>query len=104
MAKKLKKLLSRVTALEKAIARMLSGKKPARKKTKRKKAGKAVAKKANKIPRETKSPAKVKKPIRALHTGMMGDGTEEQNLGQRGNPGARIGKAEVAAAFGKVRK
>jgi hypothetical protein len=34
---------------------------------------------------------------------MMGDGTEEQNLGQRGNPSARIKKKEVAAAFGKKR-
>ena len=38
---------------------------------------------------------KAKKP------GMMGDGTEEQNLGQPGNPAARIKKDEVDAAFGK---
>ena len=37
------------------------------------------------------------------HPGMMGDGTEEQNLGQRGNPKARIKKKEVTAAFGKPR-
>jgi hypothetical protein len=35
------------------------------------------------------------------HPGMMGDGTEEQNLGQPGNPGARIKKDDVDAAFGK---
>ena len=35
---------------------------------------------------------------------MMGDGTEEQNLGERGNPAARIKKNEVTAAFGKRRK
>ncbi len=35
------------------------------------------------------------------HPGMMGDGTEEQNLGQPGNPGARIKKDEVDAAFNK---
>ena len=35
------------------------------------------------------------------HPGMMGDGTEEQNLGERGNPAARIKKREVRAAFGK---
>ena len=41
-----------------------------------------------------KTPAgKVKKP------GMMGDGTEEQNLGQPGNPGARITEDEVKDAF-----
>jgi ElaB/YqjD/DUF883 family membrane-anchored ribosome-binding protein len=34
-----------------------------------------------------------------LHPGMMGDGTEEQNLGQRGNPGARITQDEVEEAF-----
>jgi hypothetical protein len=36
--------------------------------------------------------------------GMMGDGTEEQNLGQHGNPAARIKKDEVAAAFAKDTK
>jgi hypothetical protein len=35
------------------------------------------------------------------HPGMMGDGTEEQNLGQPGNPAARIKQDEVDAAFGK---
>ena len=35
------------------------------------------------------------------HPGMMGDGTEEQNLGQPGNPDARIKKDEVDAAFAK---
>ena len=35
------------------------------------------------------------------HPGMMGDGTEEQNLGQPGNPAARIREDEVDAAFGK---
>jgi hypothetical protein len=36
--------------------------------------------------------------------GVMGDQTEEQNLGQRGNPKARITEAEVKAAFGKKDK
>ena len=35
------------------------------------------------------------------HLGMMGDGTEEQNLNQQGNPGARIGQDEVDDAFKK---
>jgi len=35
------------------------------------------------------------------HPGMMGDGTEEQNLGQPGDPAARIKEEEVDAAFGK---
>ena len=34
------------------------------------------------------------------HPGMMGDGTEEQNLGQPGTPGARITQDEVEEAFG----
>jgi hypothetical protein len=38
------------------------------------------------------------------HPGMMGDGTEEQNLGERGEPAARIKKDEVDAAFGKGAK
>ena len=35
------------------------------------------------------------------HPGMMGDGTEEQNLDQPGNPAARITEDEVKAAFSK---
>ncbi len=34
------------------------------------------------------------------HPGMMGDGTEEQNLGQKGDPDARITEDEVKEAFG----
>lgn len=33
--------------------------------------------------------------------GMMGDGTEEQNLGQKGDPSKRITEDEVKAAFGE---
>jgi hypothetical protein len=44
-------------------------------------------------PKDAKKPG-VSKP------GMMGDGTEEQNLDQPGNPAARIKKDEVADAFG----
>lgn len=33
------------------------------------------------------------------HPGMMGDGTEEQSLDQKGNPGARITQDEVEEAF-----
>lgn len=36
---------------------------------------------------------------RLLHVGMMGDGTEEQNLDQVGDPSARITKEEVQQAF-----
>jgi hypothetical protein len=33
------------------------------------------------------------------YPGMMGDGTEEQNLNQKGDPSARITKDEVEDAF-----
>jgi hypothetical protein len=36
------------------------------------------------------------------HPGMMGDGTEEQNLNEPGDPSARIKADEVEAAFGKT--
>jgi ElaB/YqjD/DUF883 family membrane-anchored ribosome-binding protein len=36
------------------------------------------------------------------YPGMMGDGTEEQNLGQVGDPSARIGQDEVQQAFGQA--
>jgi hypothetical protein len=49
----------------------------------------------NPVPKDTDKQANI------LHPGMMGDGTEEQNLGERGNPAARIKKDEVDAAFGK---
>jgi hypothetical protein len=53
-----------------------------------------------------KAPArkKTKKRAKIAHPGMMGDGTEEQNLGERGNPAARIKKKEVIAAFAKPRR
>jgi hypothetical protein len=35
------------------------------------------------------------------HPGMMGDGTEEQNLNEPGDPSVRIKSDEVDAAFGK---
>jgi hypothetical protein len=49
-------------------------------------------------PKNTKKDPAVPRP------GMMGDGTEEQNLGQPGNPAARIKKDEVNAAFAKDAK
>ena len=46
-----------------------------------------------------KPPPSVDKKSADKHKGMMGDGTEEQNLNQSGTPGARIKKDEVTAAF-----
>jgi hypothetical protein len=37
-----------------------------------------------------------------VHPGMLGDGTEEQNLNEPGNPSARIKQDELNAAFGKT--
>jgi hypothetical protein len=53
--------------------------------------------------KKTTAPRDTKKRASVSHPGMIGDGTEEQNLGQRGNPAARIKKKDVAAAFGKQR-
>ena len=52
---------------------------------------------------KTTTANRTKKQAKVVLPGMMGDGTEEQNLGQRGTPSARIKKKEVAAAFGKQR-
>ena len=49
------------------------------------------------------TPHDTKKQANVTHPGMMGDGTEEQNLNERGNPKARIKRNEVAPAFGKQR-
>jgi hypothetical protein len=49
------------------------------------------------------SPNSTPKTPRDQHPGMMGDGTEEQNLGQRGNPSARITEDEVDEAFSSER-
>ncbi len=48
--------------------------------------------------------AKKRTASKVSHPGMMGDGTEEQNLGERGNPKARIKKKEVVAAFGRKKR
>jgi hypothetical protein len=45
------------------------------------------------------APEGSKKQPGVSHPGMMGDGTEEQNLNEKGNPAARIKKDEVEAAF-----
>jgi hypothetical protein len=50
------------------------------------------------------APDTTRKQAKVTHPGMMGDGTEEQNLNQKGNPAARIDKDEVEAAFGNQPK
>jgi hypothetical protein len=73
----------------------------AKKKIKRAPAKKAKAEKAAKKQRKVKR-AKARKVQDLKHPGMMGDGTEEKNLNQPGNPEARIKKDEVDDAFGKA--
>jgi hypothetical protein len=53
----------------------------------------------NKVTNPVTNPKDAKKPD-VSKPGMMGDGTEEQNLDQPGNPAARIKEDEVAGAFG----
>ena len=53
--------------------------------------------------KENTAPKEIKKQAKVAHPGMMGDGTEEQNLNQRGNPAAHIEKKEVDSAFGRKR-
>jgi hypothetical protein len=48
-------------------------------------------------PKDAKKDSKELQPI--IHPGMMGDATEEQNLGERGDPSKRIKEDEVDAAF-----
>jgi hypothetical protein len=38
-------------------------------------------------------------PTRDPHPGLMGDGTEEQNLNQKGDPSKRITEDEARDAF-----
>ena len=51
-------------------------------------------------PKDAKKDAKELRPI--IHLGTMGDGTEGQNLGERGDPAKRIKEDEVDAAFNKA--
>ena len=43
--------------------------------------------------------AEPEEPARIDHPGMMGDGTEEQNLNEKGDPSKRVTQADVDAAF-----
>jgi hypothetical protein len=48
---------------------------------------------------QSKIPNNTKKKTKNTHPGMMGDGTEEQNLNQRGNPASRVTKKDTDVAF-----
>ena len=42
------------------------------------------------------------KSAKIVHPGMLGDGSEEQNLNETGDASLRIKKDDVETAFGKV--
>ncbi len=50
-------------------------------------------------PDETSSRPEQSKDKQVSHPGMLGDGTEEQNLNEPGDPKARISRDEVEDAF-----
>ncbi len=54
----------------------------------------------NKLVANKPLPEDTKKQTDIVRPGMMGDGTEEQNLSERGNPAARITEDEVKDSFG----
>jgi hypothetical protein len=107
MAKKAKKTAKakktgakrKQTAAKSAAKKKVVKSKPARAKkvTAAKKSRSAV--KASQPKRRTVAPRKPQ--AKNLHPGMMGDGTEEQNLNQTGTPAARITQDEIDAAFKK---
>ena len=106
MAKKAKKTVKAKKAgpkRKKITAKSVAKKKVA--KSKPVKAKKTAAKtnrpvvKASKPKRKSVAPRK--QQAKNLRPGMMGDGTEEQNLNQTGNPGARITQDEIDTAFKK---
>jgi hypothetical protein len=43
------------------------------------------------------------KQDKIVHPGMLGDGTEEQNLNEAGDPSRRVKKDDVEAAFDKAK-
>jgi len=63
-----------------------------------------MAKKVSRTKKKRPAARKIRRSAKVAYPGMMGDGTEEQNLGQRGNPSARIRKKDVVAAFNKKKR
>lgn len=106
MAKKAKKTVKakkagakwKQTAVKSATKKKVTKSKPvkAKKATAAKKSRSAEASKPKRKPIAPR-----KQQANTPHPGMMGDGTEEQNLNQTGNPGARITQDEIDAAFKK---
>lgn len=107
MAKKAKKTVKakkagskrKQTTAKSAAKKKVTKSKPAKaKKATSAKAGRPAVKVSRP---KRKSVAPRKQQAKNLHPGMMGDGTEEQNLNQTGSPGARITQDEIDTAFKK---
>jgi hypothetical protein len=108
-ARKTAKAQKAGTKRKKTAKKSVSKKKAA--KTKPAKLKKSVAAKTKRVPVKASKPKRKSfakpKPQAAnqqptnSHPGMMGDGTEEQNLNQQGNPGDRIRQDDVDEAFKK---
>jgi hypothetical protein len=112
MAKKAKKTVKTRkvgTKRKRTTAKSAAKKKVAKTKSAKAKKSSAIktkraAVKASKPKRKSVAKSKPKatnQQANNQHPGMMGDGTEEQNLNQQGNPGARITQDDVDEAFKK---
>jgi hypothetical protein len=112
MAKKTKKTVKakkagtkrKQTTTKSAAKKKAAKTKPAKAKKSSAAKTKRVAVKASKPKRKSVAKSKPKATNQQANIplpGMMGDGTEEQNLNQQGNPGARITQDDVDAAFKK---
>ena len=94
------------TTTKSAAKKRVAKTKPAKSKKSSAAKTKRAAVKASKPKRKSVAPRKRSVASAASHAknpqpGMLGDGTEEQNLNQQGNPGARVTQDDVDAAFKK---
>ena len=112
MAKKTKKTVKaqkagtkrKQTTTKSAAKKKVAKTKPAKAKKSSAANTKRAAVKVSKPKRKSVAKSKPKaanQQANISHPGMMGDGTEEQNLNQQGNPGARITQDDVDEAFKK---
>ena len=112
MAKKTKKTVKakkagtkrKQTTTKSAAKKKVATTKPAKAKKSSAANTKRAAVKVSKPKRKSVAKSKPKATTQQAntpHPGMMGDGTEEQNLNQQGNPGERITQDDVDEAFKK---
>jgi hypothetical protein len=88
---KRKQITAKSTAKKKVVKTKVKRSSAAKTRRSAVKASKATSKSAVSRNRQANAP----------HPGMMGDGTEEQNLNQKGNPEARITQDDIDEAFKK---